>query len=90
MTSGLITSFMSSTSFLKFLSEKKGNSSAHDMKIKEKKIQKFLGLLLCFLQALAYVLSGMYGKLDTVGSGNATIIVIQVTINCSMDLLNKM
>ena len=58
------------------------------MKIKEKKIQKFLGLLLCFLQALAYVLSGMYGKLDTVGSGNATIIVIQVIINCILVIVN--
>ena len=58
------------------------------MRVKEKKIQKFLGLLLCLLQASAYVLSGMYGKLDTVGPGNATIIVIQVTINCVIVTLN--
>jgi preprotein translocase subunit SecY len=79
---------MSSTQFLKFLTDKKSNNTEHEMRIKEKKIQKFLGLLLCLLQASAYVLSGMYGKLDTVGPGNATIIVIQVTINCSIVTLN--
>lgn len=79
---------MSSTQFLKFLTDKKSNNTEQEMRIKEKKIQKFLGLLLCLLQASAYVLSGMYGKLDTVGPGNATIIVIQVRINCVVVILN--
>jgi preprotein translocase subunit SecY len=78
LTSGLITSFMSSASFLNFDDKKTQNMSANDKKKREKKIQKFFGIVLCFFQASAYVLSGMYGKFEDLGSGNATMIVMQV------------
>jgi preprotein translocase subunit SecY len=79
LTSGLITSFMSSASFLNFEDKKAANMSVNDKKKREKKIQKFFGIVLCFFQASAYVLSGMYGKFEDLGSGNATMIIMQVT-----------
>lgn len=81
LTSGLITSFMSSASFLNIENKKTENMSANDKKKREKKIQKFFGIVLCFFQASAYVLSGMYGKVEDLGSGNATMIVLQVPLS---------
>eukprot|EP01083_Nonionella_stella_P056086 147880_1 len=40
--------------------------------------QKLFGMLITVGEALAYVLSGMYGDIATLGAGNATIIVIQL------------
>ena len=81
LTSGLITSFMSSSNIFAFDTEKSNKMSTIDKKKKQEKIQKLLAIVLCFFQAAAYVLSGMYGKLDVVGTGNATMIVLQVKID---------
>ena len=81
LTSGLITSFMSSSNIFAFDTEKSNKMSPLEKKKKQEKIQKLLAIVLCFFQAAAYVLSGMYGKLDVVGTGNATIIVLQVKID---------
>lgn len=40
--------------------------------------QKLLAILICFGEAIAYVGSGMYGDLATLGSGNALLIVLQL------------
>merc|ERR1719161_1722216 len=40
--------------------------------------QKLVGLLITIVQAVAYVVSGMYGDLKELGSGNAILIVIQL------------
>ncbi|MES1913844.1 MAG: hypothetical protein MHM6MM_005996 [Cercozoa sp. M6MM] len=42
--------------------------------------QKFFGLLITFGQAFAYVSSGMYGDVATIGYANALLIVIQLTL----------
>uniref|UniRef100_A0A6A7G477 Protein transporter Sec61 subunit alpha n=1 Tax=Hirondellea gigas TaxID=1518452 RepID=A0A6A7G477_9CRUS len=42
--------------------------------------QKLFGLIITVGEALAYVLSGMYGDVSTLGAGNATIIIIQLFI----------
>ena len=81
LTSGLITSFMSSSNIFAFDTEKSNKMSPLEKKKKQEKIQKLLAIVLCFFQAAAYVLGGMYGKLDVVGTGNATIIVLQVKID---------
>ncbi|EGR31329.1 sec61 transport protein, putative [Ichthyophthirius multifiliis] len=41
--------------------------------------QKLLGLIIGFCEAAAYVWSGMYGDIEKVGSGNAILIVLQLT-----------
>ena len=69
---------MSSSNIFSFETEKSQKMTSIDKKKRQEKIQKLLAVVLCFFQAAAYVLSGMYGKLDVVGTGNATMIVLQV------------
>merc|ERR1719379_756376 len=40
--------------------------------------QKLVGLLITVVQAVAYVVSGMYGDIKDLGSGNAVLIVLQL------------
>eukprot|EP00397_Hematodinium_sp_SG-2012_P009312 GEMP01009394.1.p1 GENE.GEMP01009394.1~~GEMP01009394.1.p1 ORF type:complete len:474 (+),score=68.66 GEMP01009394.1:69-1490(+) len=40
--------------------------------------QKLFGMLITMGSAVAYVMSGMYGDLETLGSGNAILIIIQL------------
>lgn len=40
--------------------------------------QKLLGMIMTLAQAVAYVLSGMYGTLDELGSFNAALVVLQL------------
>lgn len=54
-----------------------------DMNMKEDRAlfngaQKLFGILITIGEAIAYVASGMYGKLDDLGSGNALLIVLQL------------
>ena len=80
LTSGLITSFMSSSNIFNFETDQSLKMTQTDRRKRTEKVQKLLAVILCFFQAAAYVLSGMYGKLDVVGVGNATMIVLQVMI----------
>jgi len=40
--------------------------------------QKLLGMIITIGQGTAYVMSGMYGDLDTLGAGNALLIILQL------------
>eukprot|EP00698_Gefionella_okellyi_P003363 TRINITY_DN1312_c0_g1_i1.p1 TRINITY_DN1312_c0_g1~~TRINITY_DN1312_c0_g1_i1.p1 ORF type:complete len:472 (-),score=126.49 TRINITY_DN1312_c0_g1_i1:1149-2564(-) len=40
--------------------------------------QKLLGLVMTFVEALAYVLSGMYGPIADIGIGNAMLLIMQL------------
>ena len=40
--------------------------------------QKLFGILITVGEAIAYVLSGMYGDLNTLGAGNAILIIVQL------------
>ena len=40
--------------------------------------QKLLGVLITIGEAVAYVLSGMYGDVRELGAGNAILIIVQV------------
>merc|ERR1712146_265779 len=40
--------------------------------------QKLFGILITIGEAVAYVVSGMYGDLGTLGAGNAILIVLQL------------
>ncbi|XP_050225933.1 uncharacterized protein LOC126675345 [Mercurialis annua] len=56
--------------------------------------QKLLGILIAVGEALAYVLSGMYGSVGQLGVGNALLIIIQLTfaaiiVICLDELLQK-
>lgn len=56
--------------------------------------QKLFGILITIGEAVAYVLSGMYGDLQTLGAGNAILIIIQlfvagVIVICLDELLQK-
>ncbi len=42
--------------------------------------QKFIALLIVFAEAVAYVLSGMYGSLADIGAVNAILIVLQLCV----------
>ncbi|CAN8253904.1 unnamed protein product [Cochlearia groenlandica] len=56
--------------------------------------QKLLGVVITLGQAVAYVLSGMYGPVEQLGLGNAVLIVIQlvfagIIVMCLDELLQK-
>lgn len=40
--------------------------------------QKLLGVLITIGEAVAYVVSGMYGDVRELGAGNAVLIILQV------------
>lgn len=40
--------------------------------------QKLLGVLITIGEAVAYVMSGMYGDVRELGAGNAILIILQV------------
>lgn len=42
--------------------------------------QKLCGMLITFGEAVAYVLSGMYGDVKDLGAGNAILIILQLTV----------
>ena len=49
--------------------------------------QKLLGVLITIGEAVAYVVSGMYGDIRTLGATNAILIIIQVqapAIQCEL------
>lgn len=56
--------------------------------------QKLLGILIAIGEAVAYVLSGMYGNVSQLGAGNAILIILQlffagIIVICLDELLQK-
>ncbi|XP_065866871.1 uncharacterized protein [Euphorbia lathyris] len=56
--------------------------------------QKLLGILIAVGEAVAYVLSGMYGSVSQLGAGNAILIIVQlcfagIIVICLDELLQK-
>ncbi|RRT32198.1 hypothetical protein B296_00053135, partial [Ensete ventricosum] len=56
--------------------------------------QKLLGILISIGEAVAYVLSGMYGSVSQLGTGNAILIILQlffagIIVICLDELLQK-
>jgi len=56
--------------------------------------QKLLGILIAIGEAVAYVLSGMYGPVGQLGVGNAILIILQlffagIIVICLDELLQK-
>jgi protein transport protein SEC61 subunit alpha len=54
-----------------------------DQSVKEERVlfqgaQKLLGLLITLGEAVAYVMSGMYGDIRDLGAGNAVLIIVQL------------
>merc|ERR1711998_386357 len=53
--------------------------------------QKLLGLIITLVQAVAYVVSGMYGDIADLGSGNAVLIVLQLFFaGCIVVILDEL
>ena len=44
--------------------------------------QKLLGVLITIGEAVAYVVSGMYGDVRELGAGSAILIITQVSKDC--------
>merc|ERR1719449_511618 len=56
-----------------------------DQSLKEDRVlfsgaQKLVGMLITLGEAVAYVLSGMYGEISELGAGNAILIIMQLFI----------
>lgn len=49
--------------------------------------QKLIGLLIAFGQAFAYTWSGMYGPIESIGAGNAILIILQLTFASLITIL---
>ena len=82
LTSGLVAQLLSSTNLLParlLTAGSSGNKNEETRRQQERRLQKTMGILVCFGQAVAYVWSGQYGSIKTLGGpGNALIIVVQV------------
>jgi protein transport protein SEC61 subunit alpha len=72
ITSGMIMQLLAGVKMLQV-----DNSNKEDKQLFEG-AQKLVGLIITIVQAVAYVVSGMYGDLKELGSGNAILIVIQL------------
>jgi protein transport protein SEC61 subunit alpha len=49
--------------------------------------QKLLAMILAVGEGIAYILSGAYGSLDQIGTGNAMLILLQLTISSFIVIL---
>lgn len=70
------------------------NHSLNDSFSSRNGAQKLLGILIAIGEAVAYVLSGMYGSVSQLGVGNAILIIIQlcfagIIVICLDELLQK-
>ena len=55
------------------------NQNAAEDRVLFQAAEKICGILFTFACATAYVVSGMYGPLSAIGTGNAALIVLQLT-----------
>ena len=88
LTTGLITSFLSTSTIYDMFTSKSVQMTQNEKIKRDCKIQKLLAILLCLFQSTAYVMSGMYGELKVVGTGNATMIVMQVSLFDAIPAIN--
>lgn len=72
ITSGMIMQLIAGAKLIEF------NSSVKEDRALFSAAQKLLGILITVGEAIAYVLSGMYGDLATLGTGNAVLIILQL------------
>eukprot|EP00475_Leptophrys_vorax_P025497 TRINITY_DN35728_c0_g1_i1.p1 TRINITY_DN35728_c0_g1~~TRINITY_DN35728_c0_g1_i1.p1 ORF type:complete len:484 (-),score=149.78 TRINITY_DN35728_c0_g1_i1:62-1513(-) len=74
VTSGLVMQLLAGSKIIEVDQSKK------DQRALFQGAQKLFGMLICFGEATAYVLSGMYGDVRDLGAGNAILIILQLSI----------
>jgi len=74
VTSGLVMQLLSGTKAIVI------DPSDREQALLYQGVQKLLGLGITLVEAVVYVMSGMYGDLDKLGTGNAIMIVLQLFI----------
>lgn len=72
ITSGLVMQLLAGTHVIEV------NQSLKEDRALFQGAQKLFGILITIGEAVAYVVSGMYGDLNTLGAGNAILIVLQL------------
>ncbi|PSS02987.1 Protein transport protein Sec61 subunit alpha like, partial [Actinidia chinensis var. chinensis] len=88
VTSGLVMQLLAGSKFIEV------DSSVREDRALLNGAPKLLGILIAVGEAVAYVLSGMYGSVDQLGVGNAILIIIQlcfagIIVICLDGLLQK-
>ncbi|KAK9904436.1 hypothetical protein M0R45_000661 [Rubus argutus] len=88
VTSGLVMQLLSGTKIIKI------DNNVREDRALLNGAQKLLGILIAIGEAVAYVLSGMYGSVGQLGVGNAILIIIQlcfasIIVMCLDELLQK-
>ena len=79
LTSGLVAQLLGGINLLP--ARLLGSKNEESRRQQERRLQKTMGVLVCFGQAVLYVWSGQYGSIKTLGGpGNALIIVVQVQL----------
>lgn len=73
MTAGMIMQLLAGSKLIKYDPNQKEDKQLFNS------VQKFLGFLFTIGEAIAYVMSGMYGDMSQLGAGNAILIVLQLT-----------
>lgn len=72
VTSGLVMQLLAGSKIIQFDQNVAGDRALFNA------AQKLFGIIICIGEAVAYVLSGMYGDIGTLGMGNAILIVLQL------------
>merc|ERR1712216_130359 len=88
VTSGLVMQLLSGSGIIHF------DSALKDDRALFGGAQKLFGILITIGEAVAYVLSGMYGDVKDLGAGNAILIILQLFVAgliviCLDELLQK-
>jgi len=74
VTSGMVMQLLAGT---KIISVDQGSKEDRDL---FQGSQKLVGLIITLVEAVAYVLSGMYGDVKDLGAGNAILIILQLFV----------
>lgn len=81
VTSGMIIQLLNGVKILEFNMENEDDQRLYE------KLQNLAGIIIGFLEAVAYVWGGMYGDVEQLGLVNASLIVIQLIFASYMTIL---
>lgn len=81
VTSGMIIQLLNGVKILEFNMENEDDQRLYE------KLQNLAGIIIGFLEAVAYVWGGMYGDIEQLGLLNASLIVIQLIFASYMTIL---
>jgi protein transport protein SEC61 subunit alpha len=81
VTSGMIIQLLSAAKIIQFDPSNEEDASLHE------RLNKLAGIIIALFEAVAYVWGGMYGEVETIGTANCVLIVLQLVFASYMTIL---